>query len=1027
MKKITLFLFTLMTYTIGFSQITGGTYTVGSGGTYNYTSLSAAAADFNTAVTGSTLTGDVTLQIMTNITETTNIGLINTTDFTLTITPGSASLKTITFNTAYNLVNNATGSIVLGCNSGLTWTDLTPSKNIVIDGGYAGSSEKFLKILVNATAYSENNPISVLDGSHNITIKNCVLQHLGARTITNTGAGSQSPCLQIKAVTDKTSTMPYNLTIQNNEISLAGINGTTGIGFDSRLSTGGGYAVPGTLGGGSIISENKVTARFNGINIWGINGIIVDNNEVHITGQGQYGSGEPAGIGTNSSQGTAANYNSGSIIISNNKILELNTSSTQANSGVIGIMSTNKGGSYQIYNNFITGFSWGGTTASTNSRFVGIGLHASNSKVYHNIVILNALSAATKPAFVADLNSSNKVYAGIYVGNTNSGQDISNNILISRETTVNSVLIGNGYNADSFYSGDGNILYFSGSLATFTKAVNSFTTYGTTYPGSKNVNVVFTNESTGDLHLAGTSIRDLNLAVSPQAIVTTDVDGTTRNTTKTYAGADEAALPFSLVIHKDENINLTGITDVYDLIVQGGAKLTLASGATANVQGNLIIDSNVDGNGTFVNNGTLNITGTAIVNQYLPSVRNWYMSYPVSSANVSLSNSATATYYTHSEPGASVNDGWSSALTSFPTVSTGQGFIVRPSGETTISYSGTLNGSSVSQALTNTTGTPKPGFNLIGNPYPSYLTWSVLATANASSLFEKTMWYRTVNGSSYVFATVNGDGIEANGGTNLIPPMQGFWVRAAATAGNFTIQNSDRSHNTSGTANPLKVKAASTFPLLRLAASNGVQTDESLIYFSANSSDGKDAYDAQKMMNGGNAPDIYTFLSGAPIAINSMNSIPYDTDIAVGFNAPAAGSYSISATEIVSLDGTSVILKDKLNNIETDLTQGVYNFTADIGTTDNRFAIVFPKSGVPTSVKDNTANKISFFTTNGGIVLSGIKGDAVAKIFNSVGQQIASKELSSEVTSFNQSFLPGVYIVKVLTNGREFTGKVVVK
>ncbi|MBV5342829.1 hypothetical protein JZU68_04170, partial [bacterium] len=56
--------------------------------------------------------------------------------------------------------------------------------------------------------------------------------------------------------------------------------------------------------------------------------------------------------------------------------------------------------------------------------------------------------------------------------------------------------------------------------------------------------------------------------------------------------------------------------------------------------------------------------------------------------------------------------------------------------------------------MTRTIGKSNEGFNLVANPYPSYLDWKMVSAANSGLL--TTAWFRTKNGTGdYIFATVN--------------------------------------------------------------------------------------------------------------------------------------------------------------------------------------------------------------------------------------------------------------------------------
>ena len=305
------------------------------------------------------------------------------------------------------------------------------------------------------------------------------------------------------------------------------------------------------------------------------------------------------------------------------------------------------------------------------------------------------------------------------------------------------------------------------------------------------------------------------------------------------------------------------------------------------------------------------------------------------------------------------------------------------------------------------------------------------------------MWYRTKVAKQgdpvtyeYKFWTVNGDGVgtPATASKN-IPPMQAFWVRAAAS-GNLALTNNMRLHE-SVTTNQLKAPAAksSELQLIRLQVNNGINTDETVLYVSDNAANGFDTYDAPKMSNDNIAiPEIYTTLDNQHIVINALKSLPLDTEIGLGFAAGDATSFSIRANEITNLPSdVKVILKDYANNgLETDLTDGVtaYNF-APATTTGNRFSIIFRSAGSTTALNTNTGNGISVYSLKKGInvtVNAELNEHATVRVFNAVGQQLVSQHLTNRSTTINGNFNPGVYVVKV-SNGTTVTAtqKIVIK
>ena len=454
-------------------------------------------------------------------------------------------------------------------------------------------------------------------------------------------------------------------------------------------------------------------------------------------------------------------------------------------------------------------------------------------------------------------------------------------------------------------------------------------------------------------------------------------------------------------------------------MINAGGKLTLNDTFTLNTS-SLNIESNAtNGTGTFVDkntNGGLTVSGSSQVNQYL-TYRTWYLTPPVLAATPT--GMSKVKYYKEAD------NSWPE-ITSTPTMTVGKGYLVIPVSGNSIKFTGSLNNGNQSIPLTRSAGnTVSPGFNLIGNPYPSYLDWTKVSAANTAVMPTTTMWYRTKNAGTYAFWTVNGAGeVSPAAASKYIPPMQAFWVRTKSGGGNLALTNAMCSHAPASNY-LLKAPAAKNDENLRvrLEVSNGSNTDEAVIYVSANAFNDLDIYDSPKMSNDNTAiPEIYTTLDNQQIVINAMNSLPLDTEIGLGFVPGDSTSFTLKANEISNLPSdVKVILKDNANNgKETDLTDGIttYQFSPAT-TTGDRFSIIFRSTGTLTPVDENTDDGIVVYSTQNSIhvnVNSGLDEKATVKVYNSLGQQLASQALTCRSTIVDGNFRDGVYVVKV-TNG----------
>jgi hypothetical protein len=342
-------------------------------------------------------------------------------------------------------------------------------------------------------------------------------------------------------------------------------------------------------------------------------------------------------------------------------------------------------------------------------------------------------------------------------------------------------------------------------------------------------------------------------------------------------------------------------------------------------------------------------------------------------------------------------------------------------------------------ALTRTPTVTAEGFNLVGNPYPSYLDWENLSKTNLSS----TVWYRTQNPGTvepfvapyYVFDTY---GATANEGTNLngsgnvtalIPPMQAFWVRVAQnqTSGQIAFTNAVRSHREADKpSNKFRVPKASTNKVVRLQVSNAKMYDETLVVFNSAAMNGFDDYDSQKKFNNvATMPEIYTKVGSEQLVINGLTEITEGLELPIGFTTGTAGDFSLKATELRNIDNnTKVYLRDIANNSETELTtESVYTFNSSVSTNnESRFSLIFRTAGVSTDLESAKAQFNVYVNGNNRIVIAAPE-KSVYSIYNAMGQIIENGKIISNSQTSNFKLATGVYVVKV---GNE-TSKVIVK
>ncbi len=490
-------------------------------------------------------------------------------------------------------------------------------------------------------------------------------------------------------------------------------------------------------------------------------------------------------------------------------------------------------------------------------------------------------------------------------------------------------------------------------------------------------------------------------------------EGQTEDLILPYPGAD---IQIKANMLQDINVNMDSIT------VHPGKAYTLENGITLDAKVFTLKDD-----ASFLDNNPDNGNMQAVeqnVEHTLTQGRNWYISNPVS---VSAPEGLTA-INDRIEQYNEVSKTWETPAAG---LESGRGYTIYSAGtgDMPVKFSGIYNdGYLPSFQLTNTSG-DKNGFNLVGNPYPSYWQWTETAGTNLYS----TIWYRTFTGGIYEFWSYNASGDVAampgwedatpTGSYSLgyIPPMQAFWVRVieGESTGTLTFTDNRRTHADHGSNMLKSAQNTEIRPLLRLAVHNGSVADETVIYADREAKKDFDTYDSDKWFVGRGA-EVFTLpdSSTRELVINGLPEIISGTEIPLGFQADEGGAFSFYAKEILNLDTLDVFLLDKWRNIQFDLRSGDYEFTSSSMPVTDRFSIVFRSDSdgdLPDMMGDNL---LAYSGKNGELnvvlYLQNQQGnDATISVFNIAGRKITEQTVVvGEHTILDGVFPEGVYVLR---------------
>ncbi len=484
-------------------------------------------------------------------------------------------------------------------------------------------------------------------------------------------------------------------------------------------------------------------------------------------------------------------------------------------------------------------------------------------------------------------------------------------------------------------------------------------------------------------------------------------------------------------VRMNENRTATG-----NLIISVDGTLELAAAKQLSINSTLTNNGTLTlksvtgvGTATIITLGTVNGSGTTNVEQFVSSVatgatgRNWYISSPLSAATSSTITTTTGNDLVYWNGTA-----WTAAETNMAVM---KGYIaVSPNGNKTILFTGG-NLNTGSQSLTNL----PSGFNLVGNPYASYVDFEQATKTNVTG----SIWYRSKSSGSYVFQTYNvPSNIGANDGSAIIPPLQSFWIKTTSASNTFGLTNTMRSHQDQSVAtNRLKAPAASIQKLARLEVAAGADKDETVVYFNPSASNTFDEYDSQKMFNEtAGSPEIYTFTDSKNLVINGFNDITLNTEIPLGFRTgitTEGQSYTLKASQLLNFgNDVEMVLVDKQNSgSETVLNEGVeFTFTSDAVNTTSRFSLVFRTKGSTTGgccfgifddkirIQKNESNQLVVNCDNG------VLKNATIAVYNTAGQKLMQQNIQSSTTILPSTFKAGVYLVKLQSEGKTYHVKV---
>jgi hypothetical protein len=315
----------------------------------------------------------------------------------------------------------------------------------------------------------------------------------------------------------------------------------------------------------------------------------------------------------------------------------------------------------------------------------------------------------------------------------------------------------------------------------------------------------------------------------------------------------------------------------------------------------------------------------------------------------------------------------------------------------TIDVTGTVRkfNNSISLTKTNTGSTFDDGWNLIHNPYPSPIKWSLLRAANPNVDNAIYSYNADLNGGAGGTASyVNGISSPALGSGGIgdtIPMCQGFQVHCTASTNLTALESNKVSGNPTFLRTNQTAQVASVQPLLRFYL-NGPSSyrDETVLYMQEGATNNFDPdFDAIKIPGQNPNAPLIMFKNGTDqFQVNGINPITSTFSMPLKTTTGYTGTYTISLANFNSFPtGACISLYDTLTKITTDLKINKYVFTLSASATNTRFVVnitinplnittavsqpgcLNPNSGAITAIGNNSGPWNYFWKDASGIIV----------------------------------------------------------
>uniref|UniRef100_UPI0040472363 T9SS type A sorting domain-containing protein n=1 Tax=Polaribacter sp. TaxID=1920175 RepID=UPI0040472363 len=374
-------------------------------------------------------------------------------------------------------------------------------------------------------------------------------------------------------------------------------------------------------------------------------------------------------------------------------------------------------------------------------------------------------------------------------------------------------------------------------------------------------------------------------------------------------------------------------------------------------------------------------------------------------------------------------------------LSAGQGYRAGTANGATLEFTGTYQTTDQTVAINVGSHVTYGKWNLVGNPFPTYLDLDGFISDNSAVLEDvNTAVYAydgdVSNGSNWtIYHSSNSSGV-------TIAPGQAFFVASSSGGGNLTF-NKSRQTVAGGDDFLLsqkqnknkKTQTLDSFFKLNMQSNNSLTHTD--VYFNSNASEGLDiGYDVGTYANQASSFSLYSKLasgeySDTKFAVQTIsNDLSETVVIPLGVHTTSAGeNHLISIEDVSILESVNVYLKDYETGALTLLNNGAYSFSTDStleGT--SRFELRLTNTTLGIESDELITNFKAIYQNHGVILVGDFMLEDKVEIYDIMGRLTQTHTIGGNHSiEISKDELPtGVYLAKINREGNSKTIKFII-